>query len=77
MDTGFPDALQQNQMQVVPVGFLVQRSGGGQLCGGICGFRGKAIFFQQGGNPAVVVVEAMTALTIVDLLLMGKNAKLD
>ena len=26
---------------------------------------------------AVVVVEAMTALTIVDLLLMGKNAKLD
>ena len=26
---------------------------------------------------AVVVVEAMTALTVVDLLLMGKNAKLD
>ena len=26
---------------------------------------------------AVVVVEAMTALTILDLLLMGKNAKLD
>ena len=31
----------------------------------------------KGRHDPVVVLEAMTALTIVDLLLMGKNAKLD